>query len=319
MNRKFKENVAMIVIAHALMLTGPAIVQARGLDNPINFTKPIKSEKGAISPIGPVKDARYFERDDACEIVKAEMGWTDCKTIDLLVINPGAGIDTILLDKPVASGYVTVDDFNSAEAKDVIASIEKSLRGQATAQSEKLGKNIQFTGWRLNPTADKSKGLIYYATDWNWDGESVLSIRVLLLGRFGYTPLQIIPVESNLNSEAIATMVAKTVASYKPDPETAYSDFRPRRQGRSSWWPRRARDRARCEVRQGCCRWRCGSSRHAQRQGTPAAGAALPAARRSLPSHQVVVPQVITLHARACRAPVPKWAAPILMIFTGCR
>ena len=29
MNRKFKENVAMIVIAHALMLTGPAIVQAR--------------------------------------------------------------------------------------------------------------------------------------------------------------------------------------------------------------------------------------------------------------------------------------------------
>ena len=226
MNRKFKENVAMIVIAHALMLTGPAIVQARGLDNPINFTKPIKSEKGAISPIGPVKDARYFERDDACEIVKAEMGWTDCKTIDLLVINPGAGIDTILLDKPVASGYVTVDDFNSAEAKDVIASIEKSLRGQATAQSEKLGKNIQFTGWRLNPTADKSKGLIYYATDWNWDGESVLSIRVLLLGRFGYTPLQIIPVESNLNSEAIATMVAKTVASYKPDPETAYSDFR---------------------------------------------------------------------------------------------
>ena len=111
--------------------------------------------------------------------------------------------------------------------RDVIASIEKSLRGQATAQSERLGKNIPITGWRLNPTADKiRKGLIYYATDWNWDGGSVLSIRVLLLGRFGYTRYRsfrwkVTSIRSHRNDGE-----AKTVASYKPDPETAYSDLR---------------------------------------------------------------------------------------------
>jgi uncharacterized membrane-anchored protein len=220
MKKTLRDNIALIALANVLLLTTPAIVQAHTY-NLLSFTQPIRSEKGEISPIGPIKDARYLERTEACQFVKTEFGWGDCKVLDILAFNPGGGIDTLLLNKPTAIGFVNVEDFFGADAKGAIVSIEESLRTGAKTQSERLGKTIQFTGWRVYPVADKARGLIYFATDWTWDGEPNTNVRAILLGRHGYTVMQLM-----LDATAIDTMVRKAVATYKPDPTTAYSDFR---------------------------------------------------------------------------------------------
>jgi Protein of unknown function (DUF2167) len=223
MYKTLRDNIAMVLIAHACLLTGPAIARAEGYEHPINFTQPIRSERGAISPIGD--SAVYFGEADTCTIAKTEWGWSSCTNIDAFVGGMGRDIDSILYDRPVSDGYVKLDDFFASGAQDEIKRMGEDLRASMNAQSQRLGKKIEFLGWRLFPKADRDRNVIYYAFNSSWDGAKQVNIKVMVLDRQGYVVMDVIPTNPDLSEVQLKGVVEKAVATYKPNPVSSYQAF----------------------------------------------------------------------------------------------
>ena len=80
------------------------------------------------------------------------------------------------IEVPNNEGYVRFDDWDTGERDDAIKSIERQLKASVKAQGERLGEKITFDGWRVYPTLNKEKGILYYATDLDWAGKKVRQI-----------------------------------------------------------------------------------------------------------------------------------------------
>jgi uncharacterized membrane-anchored protein len=228
MNKKFRDNVVIIMMAHAAMFTTPTILHAAGEDyNPINFTQPIKVERGVVTPIG--QNGVYLSDDETCSLAKKEWGWTDasCQQMDQLVFSGTPEIDSISIDKPVSEGYVHLDDFFAKGATEEIDAMAKQMQDQLRLQSQRSGKKIEWIGWRLFPKADKTKGLIYYAYDTSWDDTPQTAIKIVHLDRYGYANMEVIPAIKDPTEAEINTVVDQAAASYKPNPVTSYSAYQP--------------------------------------------------------------------------------------------
>lgn len=225
-NKKFRDNVAIILMTQAAMLTTPAIVHAAWEDyHPINFSQAIKSERGAIAPIG--LDAVYLNDAETCDMARKDWGWSDCSGVDQIVFGMGPNIDTIMLREPITEGYVKLDDFFKEHASSDINSMAEQLKEAYRDQSKRSGKKIEFTGWRLFPKADHSQGIIYYAYGSKWDGLPQVNIRVTLLDRYGYVVMDVIPVSEQLDETAIKAIVDEAVATYKPEMQSSYAAYQP--------------------------------------------------------------------------------------------
>lgn len=218
----------MIMMMNAVVLTVPAIANATADEyHPINFTQPIRLDRGAISPIG--LNAVRLSDGETCAFVKKESGWDDsgCKSIDQAVFNMGLDIDTLFFSKPVSDGYVKLDDFFADGADESIKAITDGLREDAKAQSKALGKSVEFIGWRSYPKADRQRGLIYYAFDMRFDGAPSTNIKVMLLDRQGYIVANIVPVANDLDEAGVKKVVDQAVSTYKPDATTSYAAYNP--------------------------------------------------------------------------------------------
>jgi hypothetical protein len=223
MRQVIRDNIGMILAAHMVMLTAPVLVHAEGNHNFINFTEPLKTERGELAPIGP--DASYLSDADACAIATREWGWAGCTTLDKIAVDIGPGVGTILLRKPVSDGYVKLDDFVGDSARAEIDQIARDLKESLAAQSKQTGRKIEFTGWRLYPTADRQRNLIYYALDMSWDGDPQTAIRVMLLDRYGFIEMEVLPSADNLGAQQIAAVIDTVISAYTPKAQASYSNF----------------------------------------------------------------------------------------------
>jgi uncharacterized membrane-anchored protein len=223
MNKSFMNNVAMIVIAHVFTFTGPAIVHAAWDYQTVNFTQPIRAERGEISPTGP--DAIYLSDEEGCRLAKTEWGWAACKGLERIVFGGAPMIDTVLYNEPVSEGYVQLNDFFASGAQDEIEAMGQQLKESHAEQSKRTGRNIQFLGWRLFPKADQGKNLIYYAYNSSWDGQQQINVKATLLDRYGYVVIDIVPRSTELTENKIKDVVDQAIGSYKPDPVASYSAF----------------------------------------------------------------------------------------------
>jgi uncharacterized membrane-anchored protein len=218
-----KDNIAMILAAHVAVLAEPAIVHAEGNYHPINFTQPLQTERGELGPIG--QNAYYLNNKERCDLAKKEWGWSDCSGMDQLVFDMGEDISTMLLSDPVSEGFVKLDDFFQSGARDEIDSMTASYKEQLADQSKRTGTKIEFAGWRLYPTADKSHNVIYYALDSRWDGAPTTNIKIMILDRYGYFTMGVVPQRDDLGADEIKSVVDQAIAAYKPKPTAAYENF----------------------------------------------------------------------------------------------
>ena len=161
MRKAIRENIGMILAAHMVMLRRLSLYMRRETIISLNFTEPLKTERGELAPIGP--DAAVLSDADFCKAATVEWGWESCDGVDQAAFNMGPDIDTMMLQKPVSEGYVKLDDFEGENAKEAIDSIEANLKEALVAQSKRIGKSIAFKGWRVYPTADRQRNLIFYA------------------------------------------------------------------------------------------------------------------------------------------------------------
>jgi uncharacterized membrane-anchored protein len=226
-SKTIRDNVAMIMMMNAVVLTVPAIANATAEEyHPINFTQPIKLERGVISPIAG-QHATYLNDEETCRIMKEMNGWSDCANIDRLVIGLGQDIDSVAFTKPVSDGYVKLDDFFASGTDEGINAIVDELKEDAKEQSKQLGYPVEVLGWRLKPTADKQKGLIYYALDVSWNHKQLTNIKVMLLDRQGYVAETVVPITTNLDAAGIKKVVDQAVSIYKPNQTTEYASYTP--------------------------------------------------------------------------------------------
>lgn len=225
MSKWLRENLFFLLIAHMVFLSEPALVYAQdGNAQPVNFTQPRNVARGAITPIG--QEAMYFDDKDRCDAMVSAWGWDreSCAGVEELLINMGPDIDTLVVNVPVSEGYVKLDDWTGDVSAEV-DEITKSYKTAIAAQSEKIGTNIEFIGWKLYPQVDREKNIMYYANILNWGGESTLNVTVTLFDRYGYIPLKVIPVNADLSSADLKNVVDQAVASYKPKIDTSYFAF----------------------------------------------------------------------------------------------
>jgi uncharacterized membrane-anchored protein len=213
----------MILAAHVAVLAEPAIVHAEGNYHPVNFTQPLQTKRGELAPIG--QDAIYLSDQESCNFVKLEWGWSSCEGIDKLAFSMGASIDTLMLSRPVSDGYVKLDDFFENGTTTEIDAITDDYKEELSQQSKRIGKKIEFVGWRLYPAADKSRNLMYYALDSSWDGNITTNVKVMLLDRYGYVVMDVVPQRADLGAEEIKNVVSEATAAYRPQPVAAYESF----------------------------------------------------------------------------------------------
>ena len=217
-----RDNIA-IVFSALVALSAPAIAYAQDKYHPIDFKQAIQTERGELSPIGP--DAVYLNDKESCDFAKTEWGWSSCEGIDKMAFGMGPAIETLLIEDPVSEGFVKLDDFFENGATDEIDAITEDYKQGLAEQAKRLGMKVEFVGWRLQPTADKSRNLIYYALDSKWDGSPTTNVKVMLLDRYGYLVMNLVPASADLNAEEMKDVVSQAVGAYESKPAAGYKDF----------------------------------------------------------------------------------------------
>ncbi|MEP0963060.1 MAG: DUF2167 domain-containing protein [Roseobacter sp.] len=224
MKKFLKENVIFLVISFLCFSMEPAVLlaQSGGID-PRPFTQPMSLSRGVL--VSGDDAALYLTKDDYCEIVLYEWGWDECASIDAMTVQPFAGTDTVIVSKPNTDGYVKLDDWDSAERESAVREIELSLAEGMRAQGEKLGQDLRFIGWRTQPTLNKDKKYLYYATDSSWNGAPVTNITATVFDRKGFVEFSIVPERDDLTSAEVENMINSVLDLYTPKQTESYSEF----------------------------------------------------------------------------------------------
>jgi len=225
MNKGFRDNLLFLVIAHVCWLSEPAIVHAQSENyHFINFTQPLSTARGVVTPIG--QEALYLDETERCTALVKEWGWKKegCALVNQILVNMGP-IDTLLVNMPISDGYVTLDDFTGSNVSAEVDAITETYTASIKEQSRVLGIKIEFVGWRVYPQVDRAKSIMYFANMLNWGGDNVLNISVVMFDRYGYIPMKVIPVESELSGDDLKKIVDQAVSIYKPNVGSSYFQF----------------------------------------------------------------------------------------------
>ena len=217
-----RENIIFLVVSFMAFSSGPAILYAQEV-NPYAFIEPLTVSRGRLMPSS--QEAIKMPRDEMCELVKTGFGWAGCEEVDVMVLRYTPQVDTLIIDKPDASGYVKLDDWASDEREEVISDIEDHLRASIEEQGERIGQIITFDGWRVYPTLNTVKNYMYYATDITWDGEPLTNVKAVVFDRYGFITFSIMPVDSNMSETQIVTTINDVLDKYEPNLLEGYSSF----------------------------------------------------------------------------------------------
>jgi uncharacterized membrane-anchored protein len=229
MRKAVRENLIFIVIAHMCWLMEPALVFAQeGNYHPENFIEPVNVVRGKLFPAGlDGTDGVYLNHGETCTYVQKEFGWQadDCPHIEVLLGTPTPIIDSLLVYKPISDGYVSLDDWEGDNVSEQVDEITQSYKSSIVEQSKALGRKIEFGGWRLYPTVDKTKNIMYYASTSIWDGEPSLNVTVSIFDRSGYIKMAVVPLDAATDTDGIRKVVLQAVDLYKPNLGSSYAEF----------------------------------------------------------------------------------------------
>jgi uncharacterized membrane-anchored protein len=211
-------------------LVEPAIVFAQqGTYHPENFTEPLSVTRGKLFPSGQSGvSGVYLSHEETCEYVVKEFGWdsADCPYLEVMLVGTNNETDLVIVHKPISDGLVTLDDWQGDNVSKEIDEITSNYKKSIAEQSKRLGKNLEFVGWKMYPTVDKINNIMYYASLANWDGNPNLNITLTIFDRRGYLKMGIVPVDSQISSDGIKQVVLAAAQSYKPTVGNSYSEFR---------------------------------------------------------------------------------------------
>jgi hypothetical protein len=214
---------ALILLSLSVLISANA-AQAQSDDvTPQSFTGPLSLARGSLDADGP--NSFYVSKTDACTIAKVDWGWTDCAGMDALTFFLVPGADAILFETPNSDGYVTTEDWQSADKDEAIRNIETELAAGLAAQGDQLGFPVVFKGWLVYPTLDTEKKVLYYATESTWDGAPNINIKASLFDRQGYVAFTIVTISNNPTEAEIRAMVEATIAHYRPEPGQDYASY----------------------------------------------------------------------------------------------
>jgi uncharacterized membrane-anchored protein len=181
--------------------------------------------RGVLAPTVP--DEFYLRRDDACIYVQQQVGWSQgaCGRVDGIVLGTSAEPETLIIEKPVSTGYLRLDDWNSTDKNIAIHAIwERAVRA-ARAEGTALGMDIKAERWLAYPTLNPAKSYMYYAILLNRAGKRLVTIKAMLFDRQGYVTFRLRSAANDLDSNAIRALVEARLGAYRPHERQAYADF----------------------------------------------------------------------------------------------
>ncbi|MGL5011727.1 MAG: DUF2167 domain-containing protein [Paracoccaceae bacterium] len=190
---------------------------------PMSFTGALGLARGSVEADGA--NSFYVSKEDACTIAKVDWGWASCEGMDALTFFLVPGAESILFEVPNSDGYVTMDDWQSADKDEAIRTIETELAAGLRAQGEQLGMSVAFKRWLVYPTLDTEKKVLYYATESTWDGEPNINIRASVFDRQGYVAFTIVTASNSPTEAEVRAMVDATIAHYDPVPGQDYASY----------------------------------------------------------------------------------------------
>jgi uncharacterized membrane-anchored protein len=217
--------IAAILILFSVPVFAPSAFAQSGDVKPLSFTGPVSLARGSVSADSAT--SFYVSKADACTIAKVDWGWSDCQGMDALTFFLVPGADAILFETPNSDGYVTMDDWQSADKDEAIKTIETDLAAGLAAQGEQLGTPVVFKGWRVYPTLDADKKVLYYATESTWGGDTNINIKASVFDRLGYVAFTIVTISDNPTEADIRAMVDATIAHYQAESGQDYASFVP--------------------------------------------------------------------------------------------
>jgi len=217
-----REQIIFMTVAFMSFSTQPAIVWAQDV-NPIPFSEPLSVSRGSVMP--DWDQALYLSQSDTCNYVIQSWGWNSCAKVDAMIWGQFPDVDTTLISKPDASGYVTFDDWDGDDKDAVIRDIEEGLRVGLANQGKALGIDIQFTGWSVYPTLNREKQMLYYATNSSWNGDPNVNITATVFDRRGYVEFMIVPVARQINSAEAEALITAVLSTYQPKAGESYAAF----------------------------------------------------------------------------------------------
>jgi hypothetical protein len=212
------------VLLSLCVLMSASLAQAQSDEvTPLSFTGALRLARGSVDADNT--NSFYLSKADACTIAKVDWGWASCDVMDALTFFLVPGADAILFEMPNSDGYVTMDDWQSADTDEAIRTIETELAAGLRAQGEQLGMPVEFKGWLVYPTLDTEKKLLYYATEATWNGEPNINIKASVFDRQGYVAFTIVTISNNPTEAEVRAMVDATIAHYRPEPGQDYASY----------------------------------------------------------------------------------------------
>ncbi len=225
-NKHARENVVFVLISMAFFMHEPALAQEnQNPYNPINFTQTLNLSRGSLSPSSP--DAVYLNADESCRLMQEVNGWRkeSCRVLENVIVSYLPGVESLIVEKPNAEGYVKFDDWDTDEKNAQIEKIWDQLVISTKEQGKRTGETIFPVKWVVYPTLNKDKSYMYYAFMLDWAGEKVVNVKASLFDRRGYIPFRFVPVATDLSENELTRLVETTLASYMPAKSESYFDF----------------------------------------------------------------------------------------------
>lgn len=214
----------LAALAFVPYVATPAIVQAQDLNlSPFPIADGLSVSRGRIDPSR--SEAMALSPEDTCTLVREAWGWPNCQGIDGFIIDTTSSTDSMMIYAPDSNGYVTFDDWTDEGVTELMAAIEADLRLGAEGQSASLGYPVLFKGWRVPPTLDRERAIMYYATDWQFDQDRTINVSVTQFDRSGFIEFNLIPIDSNMSEEKMRGLIIDNLALYQPVAEQSYASF----------------------------------------------------------------------------------------------
>ncbi|MCG3267054.1 DUF2167 domain-containing protein [Yoonia sp. I 8.24] len=217
-----REQIVFMAASIFIFSGAPAILPAQEI-NPLPFTEPLSVSRGNVTPASD--QSVTLVSGDACQYVMQDWGWTSCAHVDGFVFFQFDDVYATVVFKPNSDGYVAFDDWESDEKAEVVAQIEEGLRQSFVQQGAALGVNITFDGWVVQPTLNKERGFMYYATGAIWGGSKNVNINATVFDRRGHIEFLIIPEAATMMPEEVEAMIIRVLDQYVPTANEAYASF----------------------------------------------------------------------------------------------
>ena len=218
------DNLVFLLIALLPYYSGVGLVHAQSNPTGVSFfTQPVTVSRGELKPL--FLDAEIWERNYYCPIVKEKWGWSDCEGLDAFIVGFSSDIDTLLIESPNSEGYVKFDDWNAKDLDDEIDAIATELRQSLKSQGEHLGIPVTFEGWRVYPTLDQRRKLMFYATDVKFGSEVSTNVKIAMFDRKGYVTARMVTTKNNPTAEEVRGYVNSVFDRYTPTPSQKYTAF----------------------------------------------------------------------------------------------